>query len=53
MEMSIQLHGPPTLPEGKKPPVSIGGWVDPRIGLKAVEKKKLAVLGIKPEPSRP
>jgi hypothetical protein len=43
MEVNGQLHAPAALPPRKYPPVThwIGGWVDPRVGLDAVEKRKL------------
>jgi hypothetical protein len=43
MEVSGQLHASAALPTGKSPPSThwIGGWVDPRVGLDAVEKRKI------------
>jgi hypothetical protein len=43
MEVSDQLHALVALPPGKEPPVSqwIGGCVNPRVGLDAVEKRKI------------
>jgi hypothetical protein len=39
---TIQLHAPAALPPGKKPSVPIEiGWVGPRFGLDAVEKRKM------------
>jgi hypothetical protein len=43
MEESGQLHAPATLPAGKETP--IGGWVGPRAGVDAVEKRNLAHAG--------
>jgi hypothetical protein len=39
---SGQLHAPAALPPGEKAPATrwIGSWVDPRVGLDAVEKRK-------------
>jgi hypothetical protein len=41
MEVSGQLHAPAVLPPGEGAPGThwIGGWVDPRAGLDAVEKR--------------
>jgi hypothetical protein len=46
MEVHGKLHVPSDLPSGKEPPGShcIGGWVDPRRGLDAVEKLKFLTL---------
>jgi hypothetical protein len=41
MEVSGQLHAPAALPKERAPFAHcIGGWVGPRAGLDAVEKKK-------------
>jgi hypothetical protein len=42
MEVSGQLHAPGALPPGERAPGShwIGGWIGPRAGLDAVEKRK-------------
>jgi hypothetical protein len=42
MEVSSQLHAPAVLPQGKEPPGAhcIRAWVDPKVGLDAVKKKK-------------
>jgi hypothetical protein len=42
MEVSGQLHAPAALPLGEIAPGThwIGGWVGPRIGQDAVEKRK-------------
>jgi hypothetical protein len=56
MELSGQLHTPATLPAGVMVPGThwIGGWVGPRGGLDAVEKRKLLKLsGFEPRPSSP
>jgi hypothetical protein len=52
-EMSGQLHAPPDLPPGKEPPGARRiGWVGPRAGTDAVEKRKILPLpGIEPQPS--
>jgi hypothetical protein len=42
MEVSGQLHALPALTPGTH---WIGGWVGPRIGLDATEKKKLVPVG--------
>jgi hypothetical protein len=34
MEVSVQLHAPDALPRGKS-------WVGPRVGMDAVEKRKI------------
>jgi hypothetical protein len=43
MEVIGQLHAPAALPSGKELPVTycIGGWVGPRAGLDAVEKREI------------
>jgi hypothetical protein len=38
MEVSGQFHAPATLPPSTR---WIGGWVGPRVGLNAVEKRKI------------
>jgi hypothetical protein len=50
MELSGQLHVPASLSPTKGCTDRLGGWVDPRAGLDAVEKKKIALPGLKPEP---
>jgi hypothetical protein len=48
MEMSSQLHAPTALIPGKDPGTHwIGGWMELRAGLDAVEKRK------NPNPRRP
>jgi hypothetical protein len=42
MEVSYQLHAPAALPLGREHPYPwIGGWVDPRVSLVVVEKRKM------------
>jgi hypothetical protein len=43
MEVIGQLHDPDALPLGKEPRSThwIRGWVGPRVGLDAVEKRKI------------
>jgi len=42
MEMSGQLHAQAALPTEQDPDSHLmGGWVDPRAGLKAVVKRKI------------
>jgi hypothetical protein len=49
MKMSHQLHAPVALQPGKEAfgTYWIGGWVDPRAGLDAVEKRKTLALARK------
>jgi hypothetical protein len=45
MEVSGQLHAPAALPPGKGPGTYwIGGWVGPRAGQDAMEKRKFLSL---------
>jgi hypothetical protein len=55
MKVSGHLHALTALPPGKKTGTYwIGGWVNPSVGLDAVEKRKiLPLLGIEPGPSIP
>jgi hypothetical protein len=56
MEVSGQLHASTSLPPGKSPDIHlIRGWLDPRIGLVAVAKRKkpLSLPGIEPPSSSP
>jgi hypothetical protein len=44
MQVSCQLHAQAALPPGKEPSfvtIWIGGWVDPRAGVEAMEKIKV------------
>jgi hypothetical protein len=55
MDVSGELHTPAALPFDKIASSThwIRGSVGPKFGLNAVEKKKLALPGIKPGPSSP
>jgi hypothetical protein len=46
MEVSGQLHAATALPPGKYPPGTqwIGGWLGHRVGLNAMEKRKILPL---------
>jgi hypothetical protein len=43
MDVSSQLHVPAALPSEKEPPGTnwTGGWVDTRVGVEAVVKRKI------------
>jgi hypothetical protein len=43
IELHGQLHAPAALPPEERVPGTycLGGWVDPRVGLNAVEKRKI------------
>jgi hypothetical protein len=57
MEASGQLHTPAILPQKKELLIThwIGGWVGPKAGLDAVEKKKISfpLPRIEPRPFSP
>jgi hypothetical protein len=55
MEMNVQFQARQLYPrEIARGTHWIGGWVDPRAGLDAMEKRKILPLpGIEPRPSRP
>jgi hypothetical protein len=42
MKVRGQLHAPAAIPQGKESPMPLGGWVGPRAGLNAVEKRMIS-----------